>query len=156
MARTTVLEPDDRAAAPKRRARFAWWPFAKPQAERDAECCVALFLAAALPPGSPGSESVGAMLFAQGAVDAAADRAALGEAARERLERALCRAVTGSRRATASWQATLRELAQTQRGRAVRRCGEAALNAWLRGDPPAPQLAAVLYAKSYAETYAKS
>jgi hypothetical protein len=115
------------------------------RAERDAEWCLGVFLAAALHPGAPGSSSVGAMLFAQGAVDAAADRAALGRAARARLERALCRAVAGSRPlATASWRRTLRELAQTQRGRAVRSCGAAALDAWLAGDPPAPRLAAAL------------
>lgn len=149
--RTAIFEIDETtASAPRPRTKFPWIrSFVTRQAERDAEWCVALFLAAALRPGTPASQSIGAMLFAQGAVDAAADRAALGKAARARLERALCRAVAGSRlRATASWRATLRELAETQHGRAVRCCGEAALNAWLQGDPPAPRLAEVLASES--------
>ncbi len=145
--RSALFEIDhDAAPGPHRQPGFPWkWPFGKQQAERDAEWCLGLFLAAALRPGTPGSDSLGAMLFAQGAVDAAADRAELGRAARGRLERALYRAVLGSRpRATAHWQRSLREFAKTQRGRAMRRCGEVALNAWLQGDPPAARFAAVL------------
>jgi hypothetical protein len=147
---TTILdiEADAAVSTRRRRAGLPWsLPFARRQrtAERDAEWCLALFIAAALRPGVPGSESLAATLFARGAVDAAADRAALGGAARARLERALHRAVAGSRgRATAGWRRTLSELGQTQRGRVIRRCGEEALYAWLRGDPPAPRLAALL------------
>ena len=42
------------------------WQIRKRRAERDAEWCLGLFLAAALPRGAPHSESVGAVLFAQG------------------------------------------------------------------------------------------
>jgi hypothetical protein len=133
---------------PLRSAERSWrLPVPRRAAERDAERCVLLFAAAALRPGMSGSQSLAAMLFTRGAVDGAADRASLGRAARTRLERALYRAVMGARgRATAGWQRMLSELAQTQRGRAIRSCGEAALHAWLDGHSPAPRLAAVLEA----------
>jgi hypothetical protein len=143
---TTIFETETGAvSAPRRRAK-RWFPFARERApERDAESCLSLFLAAALRPGTPGSESLAAILFARGAVDGAANRAGLGPAARARLERSLYRAVAGSRgRAVAGWRRALSELAQTQQGRVIRRRGEAALHAWLAGAAPGPRLAAVL------------
>ena len=145
---TTILDFDSDVVSAPRGLRLSWPPrFARrqPEAERDAKSCLMLFLAAALPPGAPESRSLAAMLFGQGAVDAAANRAALDRAARARLERSLFRVLAGSRgRATAGWQRTSSELAQTQRGRVIRRCGEKALHAWLRGVAPAPRLAALL------------
>jgi hypothetical protein len=143
---TTILDVEERTVSAPGRIASRLFPFVRRRAaERDAKGCLELFLAAALRPGTPGSQSLAVMLFAGGAIDGAAKRAALGRAARARLERSLYRVIAGSRgRAAEGWRRALAELAQTQQGRAIRRCGESALHAWLGGAAPAPHLEAVL------------
>ena len=116
-----------------------------PTAERTARSCLVLFLAAALRPGAAGSNSLAAALFAHGAVEAVARRAALGRRASARLERILLRTIGGpGRRASAGWRRTLCEHGATAHGQVLRRCGEEALGAWLRGEAPARRLEAAL------------
>jgi hypothetical protein len=113
---------------------------------QGADSCIALFLAAALRPNAPGHDSLDAALFARGAVDAAARHTALGRLARVRLDRAWLRRVAcAGRPQPFRWRRALRALDRTPRGRALRRGGEEALRAWLRGDPPAPRLSALLH-----------
>jgi hypothetical protein len=109
-------------------------------AERAAHSCLSLFLDAVLLPEA-GSNTLAAAIFAHGAANGVARCAELEGRACDRLERALLRKIAGSRRrGVSAWRRTLRDLETTPEGRGLRRCGEEAVHAWLRGDDPAPYL----------------
>jgi len=116
-----------------------------PAGEVNAAACLELFLCAALGPHVPATTCLATALFALGALDAAADRAGLGRASRQRLEARFLEAFYGTGgRETEAWRCALHDFERTRSGWAIRGCGEAALDAWLRGEPPAPYLARVL------------
>lgn len=116
-----------------------------PADEVNAAACLELFLCAALGRSQPGTTCLATALFALGALDAAADRSALGRTSRQQLEARFLEAFYGTGgRQTEAWRRALHDFEHTRSGWAIRRRGEAALQAWLRGEPPAPYLARVL------------
>jgi len=113
--------------------------------EVNAATCLEMFLCATLGRRGPSASSLATALFALGALDAAADRAALDRGARQRLEAKFLRAFYGTGgRQTEAWRRALHAFERTREGWAIRLRGEAALRAWLRGEPPSPYLARVL------------
>jgi hypothetical protein len=150
MAHPPALEALDRnrrerIAAPLRRSEPPRTTDAAREAELAAASCVGMFLCAALRADDAVPDRLATALFALGALDAAAARASLGRASRERLESELLKSLYGlGGREASAWKRALHRFERTRPGFQIRQQGIRAFEGWLEGEAPGARLAAVL------------